>query len=194
MSLLLLLDSHYPVEILVALLKNRAIRKSVYDYVVTQFEAPPSDTGWTAWNVYDESNLKDKNLNPVSPYIYIIDANVAPTQTTLPLIIIEVSHLTQPHQLGDTRGRLNLAHLHVFGKNRGERDDIATMLQDVFSEDTFPIYNYYYQQGTMAISEKAHVVGSVDVIPRTVGEYETHEESLLNWNVVRFKFETMDVN
>jgi hypothetical protein len=192
MSLLLLLDSHYPISILITLLKNRAIRKSLYDFTVAQFETPPGDTGWAAWNVYNESNLRDKNFSPVDPYIFIIDANVAPTQTKLPMIVVEVSHLTQPHQLGDTKGRLNLAHLHVFGKNRGQRDDIASMLQDAVT--TFPIYNYYYQQGTTSISERAHVVGDVDVVPQTVGEYETHEESLLNWNVVRFKFETMDVN
>lgn len=185
---LLLLESHAG---LLVLLKNRAIRKSLYDYVITLFETPPSSTDWTTWNIYGETELRDKNFSPVSPYIFIIDANVAPTQTKLPLVVVEVSYLTQPHQLGDTKGRLNQAFLHVFGRNRGQRDDISSMLQDAVT--TFPIYNYYYERGLTTMPERAHVVGDVEVVPQSVGESAIHESSLLNWSIVRFQFETEDV-
>jgi hypothetical protein len=122
------------------ILKNRAIRISLYNYIADLFRTPPPATGWTAYNVYSENNLRqyrDGNFSPAvgSPYIYIVDSNVAPAKTELPMIIIETSTLARPYQLGDTNGRLSTANLHVFGKNRGQRDDMASMLQDVFAKN-----------------------------------------------------------
>ena len=136
-----------------SILKNRAIRKSLYNYIVDLFENPPADTGWGSFNVYSENQLRqyrNENFAPVDPYIFIVDSFIAPTQTELPMVIIEVNTLARPYQLGDTRGRLSLSRLHVFGRNRGQRDDIASMLQDVFAGNMitsgsvapFPIYDF----------------------------------------------------
>jgi len=116
------------------MLKLRAIRKSLYEFVVSLFEAPPADTGWADFNVYGEDELRQgDDFTPTAPYVYIVDSFIAPTQTQVPLVVIEMSLMADTYQLGDTRGRFGVGRLHVFGRNRGERDDIASMLQDVFA-------------------------------------------------------------
>lgn len=183
------------------MLKNRAIRRSLYDFTVSLFETPPPDTGWGAYNVYSESQLRqarrEKAFEPVEPYIYIVDAFVEPAQTELPLIVIEMSNMTDTYQLGDTQGRFNVARLHVFGKNRGQRDDFASMLQDVFagnmvtsgSVPPFPIYDYP-SGGSTVFVETAHIGPGVSANPIGVAGDEAFESSTLNWNEVSFSFRT----
>ena len=113
------------------------------------------------------------------------------------MIIIETSTLARPFQLGDTNGRLSMGNLHVFGKNRGERDDMASMLQDVFAKNMttsgsvvpFPVYDYI-SSGSSALVETAHIDLGVSVEPQIVGGLEQHESSTANWNIVSFSFQT----
>jgi hypothetical protein len=182
------------------MLKNRCIRKSLCNFITDLFDNPPPDTGWEEWNTYSENQLRQYrggNFSPANPYIYIVDSNLAPTQTELPMIIIETSTITRPFQLGDTNGRLSTANLHVFGKNRGQRDDIASMLQDVFAKNMtttgsvvpFPVYDFQ-DAGASTLVEIAHIHPGVTVETQTVGGLEQHESSLTNWNIVSFSFET----
>lgn len=182
-----------------SILKNRCIRLSLYNYVADLFRTPPSDTNWTAFNVYSGNQLRqyrDGNFSPVQPYIYIVDSNVAPAKTELPLIIVATSTLARPFQLGDSNGRLSAAQLHVFGKNRGQRDDMASMLQDVFAGNMttsgsapFPVYDYI-SSGSSVFVETAHIEPGIGVETPTVGGLEQHESSTANWNTVSFSFST----
>jgi len=167
---------------------------------VDLFNDPPPDTGWEEWNTYSENQLdqyRSGNFSPVPPYIYIVDSNIAPRKMELPMIIIETSTLARPFQLGDTNGRLSTANLHVFGKNRGERDDFASMLQDVFAKNMtttgsvvpFPVYDFQ-DAGASTLVETAHIHPGVTVETQTVGGLEQHERSTANWNIVSFSFET----
>ena len=182
------------------MLKNRCIRKSLYNYIADLFKDPPPATGWEEWNTYGENSLRQYrrgNFSPVDPFVYIVDSNIAPTQTELPMIIIETSTLARPFQLGDTNGRLTIANLHVFGKNRGQRDDMASMLQDVFQRNMtttgsvapFPVYDFQ-DAGASTLVETAHIHPGISVETQTVGGLEQHESSLTNWNIVSFSFET----
>lgn len=180
------------------MLKLRAIRKSLYDFVASLFETPPADTGWSDFNVYGEDELRQgDDFTPAPPYVYIVDSFIAPTQTQVPLIVIEMSLMSDTYQLGDTGGRFGVGRLHVFGRNRGERDDMASMLQDVFAGSMatqdgtvpFPIYNYH-SSGSSTLVETAHINEGVDITPIRVGEDETFESSTLNWNQVSFSFRT----
>lgn len=182
------------------MLKVRAIRKSLYDYVVSLFETPPSATDWSAFNVYGEDELRQarrEKFTPTSPHVYILDSFVAPAQSELPMVVIEMSLMTDTYQLGDTRGRFGVGRLHVFGRNRGERDDMASMFQDVFagtmlssgSVAPFPVYDYH-SSGSSTFVETAHINEGVDVTPMRVGEEEMFESSTLNWNQVSFSFRT----
>lgn len=179
------------------MLKNRAIRKSVYDFTASLFETPPTATGWRAFNVYGEAELRQDDFTPTEPFVYITDSFIAPTQTQVPLVVIEQSVITDPYQLGDSQGRFCVTRLHVFGRNRGERDDMASMLQDVYAGNMvtsgsvapIPIYDYH-SSGSSTLVETAHVNPGVDVTPIRVGEEETFESSTLNWNQVSFSFRT----
>lgn len=182
-----------------AMLKNRCIRKSLYNFVADLFRDPPPDTGWDLWNVYGENQLRQDNFTPVNPFIYIVDSNIAPTQTELPMLIIETSTLARPFELGNTGGRLSMANLHVFAPNRGIRDDIASMLQDVFAKKMattgnvipFPVYDFQ-DAGASTLVETAHIDPDVSVETQTVGSLEQHESSLSNWNIVSFSFQTKE--
>lgn len=184
------------------MLKNRALRKSLYNFVVSLFTSPPAATGWTPFNAYSENQLRQYDANnfaPVAPYIFIVDSFIAPTQITLPMIVIEISTLARPFELGNTGGRLSLARLHTFGRNRGQRDDISSMLQDVFagtmitsgSVAPFPVYDFP-SAGSSVFVETAHIDTGVNDQPQSVGESETFESSLLNWNEVSFTFQTKE--
>jgi len=183
-----------------SILKNRAIRISLYNFIADLFRTPPSATGWGAFSVYSENQLRqyrDGNFSPVQPFVYLIDSNVAPAKTELPMIIIETSTLARPYQLGDTQGRLSTANLHVFGKNRGQRDDFASMLQDVLAGNMitsgsvvpFPVYDYI-SSGSSVLVETAHIDPGVSVETQTVGGLEQIESSTANWNTVSFSFNT----
>jgi hypothetical protein len=180
------------------MLKLRAIRKSLHEFVVSLFETPPAATGWANWNVYGEDELRQgDDFTPVSPYVYIVDSFIAPTQTQVPLIVIEMSLISDPYQLGDAGGKFGVGRLHVFGRNRGERDDMASMLQDVLAGTMatldgtapFPVYDYL-STGLRTLVETAHINPGIDVTPIRVGEEETFESSTLNWNQVSFSFRT----
>jgi len=180
------------------MLKFRAIRLSLYEFVVSLFETPPADSGWTSWNVYGEDELRQEDsFTPTAPYIYITDSFIAPTRTQVPCIIIEMTLMAVPYQLGDTNGKLGVSRLHIFGRNRGERDDIASMLQDVFAGNMetldgtvpFPIYEYY-KAGLKTLVETAHIDPGIDVSPMDVGSEEVFESSTSNWNMITFTFHT----
>lgn len=182
------------------ILKNRALRLSLYNFVADLFRTPPADTGWGNFNVYGENSLRqyrDENFEPVQPFVFIVDSNVAPTQTELPMIIIETSTLARPYQLGDTQGRLSGANLHVFGKNRGQRDDMSSMLQDVFAKNMqtvgsvipFPVYDYI-SSGSSVLVETAHIDAGVSVEYHIVGGLEQLEASTSQWATVSFSFQT----
>lgn len=182
------------------ILKNRALRLSLYNFVADLFKTPPTATGWGDFNVYGENSLRqyrDENFEPVQPFVFIVDSNLAPTQTELPMVIVETTTFSRPYQLGDTQGRLSTANLHVFGKNRGQRDDFASMLQDVFAGNMttvsavvpFPVYNYI-SSGSSVLVETALIDPGISVKTQTVGGLEQIEASTANWNIVSFSFQT----
>ena len=182
------------------MLKNRCIRKSLCNFVTDLFDNPPPVTGWEEWNTYSENQLRlyrNANFTPVNPFIYILDSNVAPAKAELPMLIIEISTLTRPFELGNTQGRFSMANLHVFGRNRGQRDDIASMLQDVFqgnmittgSVGPFPVYDFQ-DAGASTLVETAHIDPGIAVEYPAVGGLEQHESSLSQWATVSFSFST----
>ena len=182
------------------MLKNRCIRKSLCNFITGLFDNPPADTGWEEWNTYSGNQLRqyrEGNFSPVNPFVYILDSNVAPTQSELPMLIIETSTITRPFELGNTQGRLSTANLHVFGRNRGQRDDMASMLQDVFAGNMtttgsvvpFPVYDFQ-DAGASTLVETAHIDPGITVEYPTVGGLEQHESSLSQWAVVSFSFST----
>lgn len=122
------------------MLKNRAIRLSVRDRLTAMFEAPDAATGLAAFNVYTESNFRavqTGTFTPTFPYIYLLDSFLAPMPIRVdlqqPQVIVEIdSYINNPFQLGDRLGRQVDVLIHIFGRNRGERDDLGGFIADYF--------------------------------------------------------------
>ena len=137
-------------------------------------------------NVYTESNMR-AGTTPTSPFCYIVDSFVRPMETTLPFIVIEIPSITKrPFEVGNSRGRTFKCILHVFGKSRGQRDDIATYIQDNlpseikyydFSSGESVIENY-----TLEIKDYITVEDAQDLSADMFSE-----SSLVGWTMVIFE-------
>jgi hypothetical protein len=121
-------------------LKNRAIRLSVVDRLAAMFAAPDAATGLSPFHVYyepDFRNVQDGSFSPSFPWVYLLDAFLSPTPQRVdlqqPQVVVEVdSYESMPFELGNRSGRCIYMLIHVFGKNRGERDDIGGFIADYF--------------------------------------------------------------
>ena len=122
------------------MLKNREIRLSARDHIKALFLAPAVASGLSAFNVYDERdfrNVQSGTFTPTFPFVYLLDSFLEPVAQRVdlqqPQVVIEVDlYESEPYQLGDRAGRQVDFLFHVFGKNRGERDDIGGFIADYF--------------------------------------------------------------
>lgn len=166
------------------MLRNRNVRRSVREYTKGIFEAASSHGMSQDYNVYGESDLR-AGTTPTFPYVYLIDSAIAPTQATLPFIVLEMRSVRTPYELGNRNGRFYQGFLHVFGRNRGERDDLASMLQDALGT-SIPIYNY---SSGSAVADGTYFefgpdIEQFDAPP--MSEELRAESSLLNMTVLSF--------
>ena len=163
---------------------NRNIRISVKDHIEAAFR----DEGF---NVYSESNLpsRDGSFVPVRPYVYIVDTNIEPTTLELPLVIVEINPISAyVAELGAISRRAEV-RVHVYGSNRGERDDLASIVQEYLSTagkgNTLSIYDYG-QTATPKIGDGV-VEMPVDVYYiANIPEWRRVEASTSNLNIVEF--------
>lgn len=161
---------------------KRNLRLSVRKEVETQLIA----MGYT--NIYGESTMRAKTT-PTRPYCFLMDSFVRPMETTLPFVIIEMRNLTrQPFEIGNRTGHESKVFLHIFGRTRGDRDDIASYLQDNIP-DAFQYYDFTTGSsgsavtGTMiTLSDKS----DIEDVPGIPDEVIT-ESSLSNWNMLSFE-------
>lgn len=174
---------------------NRSIRVSIKEHVKAAFETPGIG-GMSAYNVYGENNLPQNNPTfvPTFPYLYIVDSNIEPTKLDLPLIVLDASPYTvNVVELGRAARQIEL-NAHVFGRNRGERDDIASYLQDYLatsgSGNRITVRDYGMTGTPILDSGEIQMpvqVWSISPVP----EFRRDEASTTNENVVsciiRFK-------
>lgn len=168
------------------MLRNRNLRKSIREHAEAIL-ANASDFGLeNDYNVYNEEELRT-GASVTFPYVFLVDAAIRPTQTTLPFIVLEVSRIEQTQfELGNRGGRYLQVYLHIFGKNRGERDDLASMFQDNIGQ---AITVKDYSSGTGVAD------GTVIAIEPGVEQYDAPpsadeliaEASLLNMTIVSFR-------
>lgn len=76
------------------------------------------------YNIYGEDDLRDKTT-PTFPYVYLMDSWVIFEANNLPVIVLETDYDMEEFQLGSNPMGYCKAYTYVFGKDRGERDDIA---------------------------------------------------------------------
>ena len=164
------------------MLRNRNIRRSITDHVSSILSS--GSYGLSAYNVYNEADMRS-GAAVERPYIYLTDVAIMPTATILPLVMVEVAKIKQaPFELGNRMGRSVQVFLHVFGRNRGERDDIASMFQDNIGQS---IVLCDYSSGSAAPD------GTVLEIEPGVEQWDAppdgdarEEGSLLNMSIVSF--------
>lgn len=167
---------------------NRHIRISIKEHVKSALESPGVG-GPGPFNVYGENNLPQRrpSFSPVAPYLFLIDTNIDPTKADLPFILIEINPIIRGTvELGRQARKADL-NLHCFGRNRGERDDLASYLQDWFttsgSGHTIPIYDFTAGLGQPQIDEG--MPGQVAVWTQApTPEWQREEASLSNHNIV----------
>ena len=178
------------------MLKNRAIRLSVRDRLTAMFEAPDAATGLAAFNVYTESNFRSVQtgtFTPTFPYVYLLDSFLAPMPVRVdlqqPQVIVEVdAYMRNPFELGNRDGRQVDLLIHVFGRSRGERDDLGGFIADYFGS-SLSIKTYTAANPTGTEVEKALVDDTIRVkdifTPRIekIGAVEA-DTSILGWTSV----------
>lgn len=178
------------------MLLDRLHRLSIKESLKSLFESPPAGSGLSAYTVYSEQNMRDMNkgtFTPTSssPFLFITDTHIAPTVAQLPFIAIDVNIQKAPYQLGDREGRRVSTDLHIFGRSRGERDDLASFVADNLTVITVKNYNEFAFKGFAADAEmcKGEIVDEPMMTPMSImPEEESLEGSLDNWLMLSFEY------
>lgn len=176
---------------------NRNIRISVKEHIKAALETPGVG-GPAAYNVYGENNLPQRNTSfePVFPYVFLIDSNIEPTKSDLPLIVVDVNPIRRSTTELGRQARNAELYLHIYGKTRGERDDLASYMQDWLttsgSGHTLSVKDYTAGAGQAQVD--VGMFGPVEVwsvLP--VPEWQREEASLTNHNIVNtgIRFKTL---
>jgi hypothetical protein len=175
-------------------LKNREIRLSVKDRLTAMLQAPDAATGLSAFNVYTEAQYRQAAAGafiPTFPFVYVLDAFMAPVPNYLhkqqPFIVVEIDfYESRPFELGNRQGRHVEPIIHVFGTNRGERDDLGSFIADYFGRS---LSIKTYPSGVEvedALIEDTIIVR--DIFTARMEKVENNElaGSLLGWTSVSF--------
>ena len=177
------------------MLRNREIRLSIHDRLVTMFELPDAASGLTAYNVYDEDEYRDDTHVEVFPFVYIVDSNILPVATKLPLIVIEVQrYRKQSFEMGNRSGREVRAFIHVFGRTRADRDDMAGFIADYFGNSlSIKTYTQAVPAGTEV--EKALMGDRIDVEQMSLsGPVEGRDEAEIGGSVSNWARVGLDID
>ena len=176
------------------MLLDRLHRISIKESLKALFESPPAESVLSAFNVYSEEDMRNANkgsFTPTAPFIFITDARIAPTLAQLPFIAIDATVNKAPFQLGDRRGRRVSADLHIFGRSRGERDDLGSFIADYLKIISVKNYNEYEFMGFASEAEmcKGEMVDEPALAPMSIGDEESLEGSLDNWLILSFGYQ-----
>lgn len=169
---------------------DRNLRRSLFDYCQDLIKYPPSGTFTTGFNVYTaiKSQYRNPAFVPVRPYVFMVDRNLEPTTSRVPLIIVEISGIAKaPYELGNRTGHIGTADLNIFGDTRGTRDDLIGFYRDNFGL-TFQVYDYT-TAGSPAF-DTAELLDEPTSVLVSTGEEVEFEGSLYNFGVVSFDFLT----
>jgi len=155
---------------------ERSLRDSVADFF-------KSGTLLAAYNVYDEDDLR-RTDPPVWPHIFVLRPYVEFVAHHLPVIVTEITgYRKYPIELGGAAIGEAQASLHIFGRNRSERDDLAGALMHTNGLKQITLRDYG--------AAGQPVIGTAGLIPsgrdywriqaHTVGQDLQIESSLANW-------------
>ena len=167
---------------------NRNIRVSIKEHVKAAFTTNVGVGGPGVYNVYGESQLPQRQpaFSPTRPCLWLVDSNIEPTIADLPLIILEVNPIRRRTVELGRKARIPTLNIYVYGRNRGERDDLASYLQDWLdtsgSGNTITVSDYSAGGGSVLDHGSVQDVDVYAVSP--IPESQREEASLANANVV----------
>lgn len=168
---------------------NRNIRLSIRNNLATLL----GNMGYAY--IYTEADMR-AGITPNSSgsYVYLVDSMTKPMATTLPFVVLEVTNITViPYEMGNRHGRKLDVFVHVFGNSRGVRDDIASYLQDAYSEQGSIPYNNYSSGSAAAYSFPIQLDGDgITVVDSPPPDREITEYSLANWSILSFSANTRE--
>ena len=177
------------------MLKHRAIRLSIRDRIRDMFLSPDAGSGLASFNVYTEAQLRAAsagNFTPVFPYVYLLDAYVLPMTQRVnvmqPQVVIEIQeYRKRPFEMGNREGRWITAWVHVFGLDRGQRDDLGSFIVDYLGS-SLPIKSYSASDTAGTIVETALIDPDRVVSDQFTSRLDQALDGVtLGWSLVEFK-------
>lgn len=187
------------------MLKNREIRKSLKDRITALLQTNYTEAGWSGtWNIYNEADFRAVAKNgkvtagyaPVFPFVYVLDSFLQPVEGVAidlmqPQVVVEIDqYRTLPFELGNRKGRMIKALVHIFGKNRGERDDLASYFMDYLGS-ALPINTYSANAPEGVKVEDALIDPDMAVTDMYTPRLDVLTSNvLLGWSTLEFKFQT----
>jgi len=168
------------------MLLTRNTEKSMRYAIASLLANPPAGSGFTnAWNVYGEDTFQDTDFKPNFPFVWVMDVRVPPMKTRLPMILIERAPVQSSlFEIGNRAGTYFTFNFHVFGRNRGERSDLAEFLREQIT--TFTLYDW---TNTPAALQYTVDVDRRDTEMNSVAPDIGAEGALNNWETVSFSFQ-----
>jgi len=170
------------------------IELSVIKKLTDSFTSPPNnpDTGQpylaTPYNVYNEDKYQDDRFVPTFPFVFLLASRVPPKETRLPVMILDITDLSSAlFEIGTRRGAYQLCQLHIFARNRGERNNLAGYVRQVFTDyPSLPIYDFTPPTPTVLYTT---MIEGISVRPMTIAPDIGIQGSLNNWMELSFEFQ-----
>lgn len=174
------------------MLVDRNIRKSGMARVEALLTAPPVGSGLNAYRVYDERDLRaaqavSNPLIPERPCVFLVDSFIRPAEPSLPLIVFETNVVRRPFELGNQSGRRTTMMIHVIGRMRGDRDDLASFIADNFGA-ALPVYDY--STATPVLVERGVVEPDISIDTVPIRDNLREESSLDAWAMLTLAIQT----
>lgn len=109
----------------------RNVEQSVHEALKALFTNPPAGTLTVPWHVYGEDEFRQEGFEPEFPYLYLLQKRAMPSASQLPLAIVERDPTVRAvYEVGNTRGHLFTFLVHVFGRDHGEKADLAALVEE----------------------------------------------------------------
>lgn len=168
---------------------TRVIRSSILAHVKSLFTSPPADMPWTQpFNAYGIQEMANESHSPVEPYVYVVAAHPEPTASRIPMVVVDPTIRWQAYQLGGRNGGFVDLMLHCWGRTRAERDDMATLLANVYAGRTskIPSVSIWTSMSDATEATVATVTTPVTASYPSAGDELSAEGTLRNWAIVSF--------
>jgi len=167
----------------------RVVRASILADIQDLFAVPPANMPWSrAFNVYDILDMANASHVPVEPYVFLVAAHPEPTESRIPMVVVDTTINWRSYQLGGRNGAFVNVLLHCWGRTRAERDDIATLLANVYAGRTAksPSISIWTSLDDTTEISVAAVTTPVQVTYPSAGDELSAEGTLRNWTIVSF--------